>query len=172
MKRTKCLRFVQISLIVVLTLALTSCGGDKGVCCSEIGRINLDFSTLPMGTPLVMFAVDKVVGIRIYEEIRCDGTSLWCVGKEEVPPNPGNWKDAAVMLLFSRLPCKVCTITAEVHGHGREARIAATQQDGTTHTTVCSGDKKVLKLNAAKSNPFIYAILSGQEAEWLSFRIE
>jgi hypothetical protein len=125
-----------------------------------------------METPLVMFAVDKVVGIRIYEEIKCDGTSLWCVGKEEAPPNPGNRKDAAVMLLFCKFSCSVCSLTTEVHGHGHEARIAATQRDGTTQPSVCPGDKKVLKLNATKENPFIYAILSGQKAEWLSLRIE
>jgi hypothetical protein len=67
----------------------------------------------------------------------------------------------------------VCVITADVHGHGNEARIVAAQRDGTTQTAVCPGDKKVLKLNAAtKDNPFIYAILSGQEAEWLSFKLE
>ena len=173
-KKLTSLWFVQISLILALTLVLNSCHhGDEKVCCSETGGISLDFSSLPVGSPLVMFTVDNVVGIRIYDQVKREGTSLWCVGREEVPPGSGNWEDAAVMFLFSRLPCNVCVITAEVHGHGNEARIVAAQRDGTTQTAVCPGDQKVLKLNAAtKDNPFIYAILSGQEAEWISFRLE
>ena len=166
--------FLLLSLILALTLVLNSChhGGEKD-CCLNTGRINLDFSSLPVGTPLVMFTVDKVIGIRLYDRIERDSTSLWCRGSQEVPPGSGNKEDAAVLFLFCRLPCNVCAITAEVHGHGNEARIVAAQRDGTTHTAVCPGNKKVLKLNAAtKDNPFIYAILSGQEAEWLGFRLE
>ena len=168
------LRFVLVSLIAVLILVLNCCHhGDEKVCCSNTGGISLDFSSLPVGSPLVMFTVDKVVGIRIYDRIQRDGTSLWCRGSQEVPPGSGNWEDAAVMFLFCRLPCNVCAITAEVHGHGNEARIVATQRDGTTQTAVCPGNTKILKLNTAtKDNPFIYAILSGQEAEWLSFKLE
>jgi len=167
-------RFVQASLILALTLVLGSCSdGDERVCCSNTGGISLGFSTLPVGTPLAMFTVDKVVGIRLYDQVKRMGTSLWCVGSVEIPPGSGNLEDAAALLLFCRLPCNVCAITAEVHGHGNEARIAATQRDGTTQTAVCPGNKKVLKLNAAtKDNPFIYAILSGQEAEWLNFKLE
>jgi hypothetical protein len=173
-KKLTGLWIVQVSIILSLTLVLNSCSdGDEKVCCSETGGISLDFSSLPVGAPLVMFTVDKVVGIRIYDEIKLQGTSLWCEGREEVPPGSGNWEDAAVMFLFCRLPCSVCAITAEVHGHGNEARIVATQLDGTTQTAVCPGNKKVLKLNAAtRDNPFIYAILSGQEAEWLRFKLE
>ena len=173
-KKLTSLWFVQISLILVLMLVLNSCrhGGEK-VCCSETGGISLDLSSLPVGTPLVMFTLDKVVGIRLYDEIKREGTSLWCRGSQEIPPGSGNWEDAAVMFLFCRLPCNVCVITAEVHGHGNEARIVAAQQDGTTHTAVCPGNQKVLKLNTAtKDNPFIYAIFSGQEAEWISFKLE
>ena len=170
MKKIRVLRFVQISLMVALTLFLNSCAGDETVCCSKTGGISLDFSSLPASTPLLMFTVNRVTGIRIYAEIKRKDTSLWCTGRVEA--GPANWKDAAVMLLFCRLPCRVCAITAEVHGHGHEARIVATQQDGTTQTAVCPGDKKVLKLNATKDNPFVYAILSGQEAEWLHFRVE
>jgi hypothetical protein len=166
--------FLQVSLILALTLVLNNCHqGDEKVCCSETGGINLDFSSLPVGTPLVMFTVDKVIGIRLYDRIEREGTSLWCRGSQEIPPGSGNREDAAVLFLFCRLPCNVCAISAEVHGHGNEARIVAAQRDGTTHTAVCPGNKKVLKLNAAtKDNPFIYAILSGQEAEWLNFRLE
>jgi hypothetical protein len=172
--KLKSLWFLQIFLILLLMLLLNSCsdGGEK-VCCSNTGGINLNFSSLPVGFPLVMFTVDKVIGIRLYDQVKREGTSLWCVGRVEVPPGSGNWEDAAVMFLFSRLPCSVCAITAEVHGHGNEARIVATQRDGTTQTAVCPGDQKILKINAAtKDNPFIYAILSGGEAEWLSFKLE
>ncbi len=165
--------FVQVSLILALTLVLNSChNGDEKVCCLATGGISIDFSSLPVGAPLVMFTVDKVDGIRIYNTIEHDGNSLWCRGSEEVPPGNGIWKDAAVMLLFHRLPCNVCVISTEVHGHGNEARIKATQRDGTTQTAVCPGDKRVLKLYATKDNPFIYAILTGQEAEWPGFRLE
>jgi hypothetical protein len=173
-KKLTSLWFLQVFLILALMLLLNSCSdGDGKVCCSNTGGINLDFSSLPVGTPLVMFNVDRVIGIRLYDQIKRDGTSLRCVGREEVPPGSGNWEDAAVMLLFCRLPCNVCAITAEVHGHGNEARIVATQRDGTTQTAVCPGDQKILKINAAtRDNPFIYAILSGGEAEWLSFKLE
>lgn len=169
-KKSTFLWLVQVSLVLVLTLVLNNCGGNVKVCGSETGGINLDFSSLPAGSPLVMFTVDKVLGIRIYDEIKRLGTSLWCRGGEQV--GPGTWEDAAVMLLFSKLSCNVCTIIVEVHGHGNEAHIVATQRDGTTQTAVCPGDKKVLTLNATKNNPFIYAILLGQEAEWIKFRLE
>lgn len=173
-KKLTSLWFLLVSLILALILVLTNCHqGSEKDCCLNTKGINLDFSSLPVGTPLVMFTLDKVVGIRLYDEIKRDGTSLWCFGREEVPPGNGNWEDAAVMLLFCRLPCNVCAITAEVHGHGNEARIVAAQRDGTTHTAVCPGNKKVLRLNTAtRDNPFIYAILSGQEAEWLNFKLE
>lgn len=169
-KKFTFLRFVQISLIFVLTMFLNGCGGDGNSCCMEKGGINLDFSSLPAGPLPAVFTVDKVTGIRIYDEIKRIDTSLWCLGRIET--NPGNWKDAAVMLFFCKLPCNVCVIAAEVHGHGNEARLVAAQQDGTSLAAVCPGDKKVLTLNATKNNPFIYAILSGQEAEWISFKLE
>jgi hypothetical protein len=173
-KKLTSLWFVPFSLILALTLVMNSCSdGDEKACCSSTGGISLDFSSLPVGTPLVMFTVDNVVGIRLYDQVKRESNSLWCRGRQEIPPGSGNWEDAAVLFLFCRLPCNVCAITAEVHGHGNEARIVATQRDGTTHTAVCPGDQKVLKMNAAtKDNPFIYAILSGREAEWLSFRLE
>lgn len=173
-KKLTTLGFLQVSLILVLTLVLNNCHrGDEKICCLEAGGISLNFSSLPVGSPLVMFTVDRVVGIRIYDEIKRKGTSLWCEGRVEAPPGSGNWEDAAVLFLFCRLPCQVCAITAEVHGHGKETRIVAAQRDGTTQTAVCPGNKKVLKLNTAtRDNPFIYAILSGQEAEWLSFKLE
>jgi hypothetical protein len=172
MKKFTLLWFVQVSLILTLLLVLNSCGADGKVCCSETGGIRLNFSSLPVGPLPAVFTVDKTDWIRIYDKIESTGASLWCRGGEEVPPGSGNWEDAAVMVLFHRLPCKVCKITVEVHGHGNEARIVAAQQDATTQTAVCPGDKRVLTLNAAKDNPFIYAILSGQEAEWPGFKLE
>ncbi|MDQ1354122.1 MAG: hypothetical protein QG657_4431 [Acidobacteriota bacterium] len=170
-KKLTLLRFAKICLIVALTLVLSSCGTDKKAGCLDTGGINPDFSSLPPG-PLVMFSIDKVDGIRIYRLVKREGASLWCLGGEEVPPGSGNRKDAAIMLLFHRLPCKVSIITAEVYGHGHVARMVATQPDGTTQTALCPGDKQVLTLHADADNPFISVILSGQEAEWLKLRLE
>lgn len=170
-KELRLFRFVQICLIAALTIALSSCGGDKKVGCLDTGGITPDFSSLPPG-PLAMFSLDKVDGIRVYHLVKREGASLWCIGSEEVYPGSGNRKDAAVMLLFHKLPCKVSAITAEVHGHGHVARMAATQPDGTTQTTICPGDKQVLTLHAEADNPFIYVVLSGQEAEWIKLRLE
>jgi hypothetical protein len=169
-KKLTLLLFAQISLVLVLMLVLNNCRGDEKDCGSETGGIILDFSSLPAGSPLVMFTVNKVLGIRIYDVIIRLGNSLWCRGREQV--DPVTWEDAAVMLLFSKLSCNVYAITVEVHGHGNEAHIVATQQDGTTQTAVCPGDKKVLTLNATKKNPFIYVILLGQEAEWIKCQLE
>lgn len=162
------LTFVQIGLITALMLVLIDCSGDRQNCCSDVGGIRLDFSSLATG-PLIMFTVNRVDGFRVYNTIKREGNSLRCLGREEV--TPGNWKDAAVMLLFHKLACGVCKITAEVNGHGPEARISAAQRDGTTHTAV-SRDRRVLTLNATMDNPFIYVILSGQEAEWIELKLE
>jgi hypothetical protein len=173
-KKSALLCFVQVSLIaalVMISLVFNSCGTDEKEC-RDAGGINLDFSHLPSGFLPAVFTVDKVTGIRIYDRVKRAGSSLWLTGIEEFPPGSGNKKDAAVMLLFSQLPCHVSAITAEVHGHGSEARIMATQRDGTTQTTVCTGGRQVLTLNATRDNPFIWVILSGQEAEWLKFQLE
>lgn len=164
-------RFAQICLIAGLMIVLDSCGGNEKVCCLDTGGINPDFSSLSPG-PLAMFSLDKIDGIRIYQIVKSEGTSLWCIGSEEAPPGSGNCKDAAVMLLFHRLPCKVTVITAEVHGHDHLARMVAAQPDGTTQTAICPGDKQVLTIHAETDNPFIYVILSGQKAEWLKLRLE
>ena len=169
-KRAILLQGVLLTLVILLAWITGSCTcGEKSGCCAGSGGINLDFSSLPTGTLPAVFTVDKVDGVRIYDEIRGGGASLWCHGSREVAP--GNWKDAAVMLLFGKLPCRVCTISAEVHGHGPEARLVAVQQDSSTQTAVCPGDQRVLTLKATVDNPFIYAILSGQEAQWLSFQL-
>ena len=57
-------------------------------------------------------------------------------------------------------------------GHGHEARMLAFQQDGTTQAAVCPGGKQALTLQAAQDNPFTWVILSGQEAEWVKFRVQ
>lgn len=166
--------FIPISLLILLMPIMTGCWeDDERVCCSEKGGITLDFSSLPAG-PLVLFTVNGVDGVRIFDTVKRIGTpaSLGCFGGEEVPPGSGNWEDAAVMLLFHKLPCNVCKITAEVHGHGPGSRMTATQLDGSTQTAVCPGNRRVLTLNAAPDNPFIYAVLSGQEAEWLSVKLD
>lgn len=162
----------RIVLVVVVGLVLTACGGngDEKAGCGEGGGISLDFSSLPAGN-LVMFTAGKVTGIRLYDKIMGGGTSLWCSGSQESPPGSGKWKDAAVILFFCGLSCDVGAITTEVHGHGNQARISATQKDGTTQTVLCPGDKQVLTLNAAEDNPFIYAVLSGREAEWISLTL-
>lgn len=167
-KRNSLLRFVQISLIAAFALVLYHCGGNENICCPGTGGISLDFSSLPPG-PLVMFTVNRVDGIRIYSDVKREGNSLRCFGKEEV--SPGNWKDAAVILLFHKLPCNVCIITVEVDGHGPEARISAAQRDGTAQMAV-SRDRRIMTLHATADNPFIYAVLSGREAEWIRFKLE
>lgn len=167
-KKFTLLRFVQICLIAVFTLVLNNCGGEKNYCCLDTGGICLDFSSLPPG-PLDIFTVNRIDGIRIYSTIERENNSLRCLGREEF--TPGNWKDAAVILLFHKLSCSVCTITVDVNGHGPEARIAAAQRDGTTQVAV-SRDRRILTLNATADNPFIYAVLSGQDAEWIRFKLE
>ncbi len=164
--------FASICLIAVLILVPSSCGNDEKVCCTRAGKSALHFSQLPLAPLPTVFTVDKVTAIRLYGEIKREGTSLRLRGWQEVPPGSGNKKDAALMLLFSQLSCRVCAVTAEVHGHGNEARIVATQRDGTTQTAVCSGGKQILTLDATRDNPFIWVIISGQEAEWLFFRLE
>lgn len=161
-----------VGLVVAFISVMAGCRGNKQVCCSETGGIALDFSSLPAGPLPAVFNVDKVTGIRVYDQVIRLGSSLRCRGRQEVPPGSGQRKDAAVMLLFTQLPCRVCLITAEVHGHGHEARLLAVQQDGTTQAAVCPGGKQVLTIQAAQDNPFTWVILSGQQAEWLKFRVQ
>jgi hypothetical protein len=145
---------------------------SKAECCSEMGERHLDFSTLP-GPPGPLPATFSFCGVkftRIWREIKKEGGSLWCWGSEEWPPS--NWHDATVELDFTQLPCLVCKIVAEVDGHGPEARLVGRLKDGTTQTAVCPGDKRTLTLTASPGNPFIFATLSGQEAEWFGIRLE
>ena len=146
-------------------------GGDMVCCIDETGGINLNFAALPPGPVIGPIPLDGVLLTRVFDEIRPDGSSLLCLGSEEVPPGSGIWKDATVLITFSALPCKVCRIIAEVNGHGPEARLVATHQDGTTQTAAAP-DLQTLTLGAPPDNPFVAATLSGQEAEWISFRLE
>jgi len=171
-KRSIFLWVVVAALVIASISVMDGCRRDEQVCCPGKGGISLAFSSLPPGPLPAVFNVDKVTGIRVYDRIERLGTSLWCLGKQEVPPNSGHWKDAAVMLLFSQLPCRVCLISATVHGHGHEARLLAVQQDGTTQAAVCPGGKQVLTLQSTRDNPFTWAILSGQKAEWFQFRLQ
>lgn len=143
-------------------------------CCSEMGGIDLEFSKLPFPSgPLPsMFIFDQVEFTRIYEEIKFESNSLWCVGGEESPPNSGNYYPATVRLDFSKLPCRVCKIIAEVDGHGPEARIEGQQLNGGTQQAICPGDKRTLTISASHDKPFISLKLSGEEAEWFRVRLE
>lgn len=173
-KKFNGLPFLLVSLILAPVTVSNSCRntGDQ-FCGRDKGGISLDFSSLPADTPLVMFTVDQVVGIRLYDPVIREGAALWCRGHRELPQGSGNWEDAAVIFLFSKLPCNVSSITAEVHGHGKEARMVAAQRDGTTQTAICPGNRRILTLSTpTRDNPFIYAILSGQEAQWINFKLE
>ncbi len=142
------------------------------VCCfDETGGIDLNFAALPPGPITAPVPLDGTLITRVFNEIRPDGSSLLCLGSEEVPPGSGNWKDATVLITFSALPCKVCKIIAEVHGHGPVARLVARHQDATTQTA-SAPDLQTLILTAPPDNPFVSVRLSGQEAEWISFRME
>ncbi len=145
----------------------------EGRCCSEIGGIGLDFSTLPFpaGPLPPEFTFERVDFTRIWDRIEYDEKSLWCFGSVEWPPGSGDRHDATVKLVFCMLPCQVCEIYAEVDGHGPEAHLVGTHLDGTTQTAVCPGDRRTLTLATEPNNPFISATLSGQEAEWISIKL-
>jgi len=164
---------VQVVLIVIYLMVFGQCNRVENTD-SSVGTVGvtLDFSSLPTGSLPAVFTIDGITGIRIYDQVKRIGDSLWLHEREEFPPGSGNWKDASVMLLFSQLPCKVSRITTEGHGHGSEARIVGFQEDGATQTAICNGGKQVLNLNTIKENPFTRVILSGQEAEWIKFHLE
>jgi hypothetical protein len=154
---------------VNLYLTLTA---PKAGCLSEIGGLGLDFSTLPFpdGPLPSVFVFGGVRFTTVWRRIEKGRGALWCYGAEESPP--GNWNDATVQLDFDKLSHVVCEITAEVNGHGPEARLEGYQLGGQTQTAVCPGDKRTLKLSASPGNPFTFARLSGQEAEWSVIHLE
>lgn len=159
-------------LVAILIPIQDKCTGRNNTSCSASGKIKLRFADLPAGVLPVFFKLDRVTGIRVYGRIKRIGTSLWLLNSEEDPPGTGNKKEAAMMFLFCQLSCKVCTISVEVNGHGREARIVATQRDGSVQTATCSGRKQILTLNAILNNPFTWVVFSGQDTEWLGFQLE
>lgn len=136
--------------------------------CSEIAGIKLDLSALPFppGPLPPSFTFEGVEFTRIWHRIEL-GNALWCYAGEEFPP--GTWNDATVRLDFRKLPCLVCEIVGDVNPHGPEARLTGTLWDGTSQTAVSPGSTAVtLQLAASPENPFIFAELSGREAEWFS----
>lgn len=145
----------------------------EGKCCSEIGWISLDFSTLPfpVGPLPPEFTFERVDFTRIWDSIEHKEKSLWCFGGVEWPPGSGDRHDATVKLVFCTLPCQVCEIVAEVHGHGPKAHLVGTHPDGTTQTAECPGDRRTLTLTTKPDKPFISATLSGQEAQWFSIKL-
>lgn len=159
-------------LVVGLLLIQDKCTGRNNTNCADAGKIKLRFTELPAGVLPVFLKLNRVTGIRVYGRIKRIGTSLWLLNSEEDPPGTENKKEAAIMFLFCQLPCKVCTITVEVNGHGNEARIIATQHDGSVQTATCLGRKQILTLNAIPNNPFTWVLLSGQDTEWLGFQLE
>lgn len=173
---------VAVALLVLIVL-VPSCvpppapeGGATlpGVCCREVGGIELDFEALPFapGSSLPpMFQFEGVEFVEVWEDIQFDGGSLWCYGSEESPPGSDTWHSAAVRLDFSRLPCVVCGILAEVHSGTAETGLEGRQMGGAIQTTVCS-DTCGLTLTASVEEPFISALLSGAEAQWFSMRLE
>jgi len=143
----------------------------KGGCFSEKGGKILDLSRLPFppGSLPPVFTFEDVLFTTIWKEIRMNGT-LWCCGSEESPPK--TWNDATVQLDFSKLSHAVCKITATVDGHGPEARLEGYHGSGVSQVAVCPGDKQTLTLSASSGNPFAFARLSGQEAEWFIVHLE
>lgn len=139
---------------------------DKPVCCSAMGGLHLDFSTLPFpdGPLPSVFKFEDVLFTRFWEKVEKRNGALCCIGSEESPP--GKWNEATTHLGFDELPCTVCKIVAEVDGHGPEARLTAYHLNGAVQTAVCPGDKRTLMLSASLEDPFKFATLSGQEAEW------
>jgi hypothetical protein len=138
---------------------------SKVGCCSMTTPISLDFSGLS-GIPTV---VNGVLFTVIWKDVEFLDDSLWCLGSEESPA--GVWHDATTKMDFQMLPCNVCKITAEVHGHGPEAKLEGKLLKGGS-VVATSHSKQTLTINAPPDNPFVSAILSGQEAEWRGIRLE
>ena len=141
-------------------------------CCADTGGIVLEYKNLPfpVGTLPATFPFKDVGFTRIWDEIRFDGNSLWCVGSVESPP--GTWNDAAVNLNFGSLSCAVCSIVADCAGHGPEARLEAQELGGGMQTAICPGSMGTVTLNTSVGARFTSAVLSGQEAEWSAMRLE
>lgn len=163
----------EVGRTVVHTMQKRMGAAPTTGCCSELGGVSLDFSALPFpaGPLPPVFTFGNVEFVRIWDEIQFRDGWLWCYGSEEWPKGTGNWHDATVRLDFSTLPCQVCKIVADVDGHGPEAHLEGRLRDGTTQTAVCH-DRQTLTLATDPGNPFISAMLSGQEAEWFGMHVE
>jgi hypothetical protein len=142
-------------------------GPADGECCGGWG-IDLTALPYPTGSLPGFFVYRAVTFTEIHEDIRFD-TGLFCYGSELTA---AGWKDATVSLSLLGLPCACCAVSAEVDGHGPEARMKVFFTDSTTVTEVCPGDKRVLTVVSDLSNPIVAIELSGQEAEWFWIKIE
>jgi hypothetical protein len=142
------------------------------VCCGETGGIKLDYQSLPFptGTLPPLFTFEDVVFTRIWDEIAFNGDALECLGSEEFPP--GTWNDATVRLDFGSLSCGVCSIVAECAAHGPEARLEAYMLGGGTQVAVCPDDRGTVSLTTSADAPFMWTLLTGQEAEWFAMSLE
>jgi hypothetical protein len=163
----------EVGRTVVETMQKRIGAAPTAECCSELGGVSLDFSTLPFpaGPLPPVFTFGGVEFVQIWEEIQFRNGWLWCFGSEEWPKGSGTWYPATVKLYFGMLPCQVCKIVADVHGHGPEARLEGRLRDGTTQMAV-SPDRQTLTLTADPGNPFVSATLSGEEAEWFGMHLE
>ncbi len=146
-------------------------GFGGGACCSESGGVLLEFGDLPYAPgPLPPSVTFKgVTFTRIWDEIRCDADSLWCYGGEQ---SGGVWYDAMVQLSFAGLPCAVCKIETDVDGHGPDALLEGQMLSAGITSDLCPGDRRILKVETTKDDPFVGATLSGQEAQWFTMRLD
>jgi hypothetical protein len=142
-----------------------------GACCAESGGVLLEFRDLRFAPgPLPpSFTFEGVTFTRIWDEIRCDGDSLWCMGGEH---SGGVWYDATVQVIFAGLPCVVCKIETDVDGHGPDALLEGQMLSSATKSDLCPGDRRTLQVVTTTDDPFIGAMLSGQEAQWFTMRLE
>jgi len=149
----------------------TASGAGGGACCSESGGVLLEFRDLPFAPgPLPpSFTFKGVTFTRIWGEIRCDGDSLWCVGSEQ---SGGVGYDATVQLSFGGLPCAVCKIETDIDGHGPDAQLEGQMLSAGITSHLCPGDRRILQVTTTADDPFIGAVLSGQEAQWFTMRLE
>ncbi len=137
-------------------------------CC---GGVYIDLSALPfpVGPLPAFFVYDFLTFTEVYEDIEFSGSSLNCFGSEFVG---GVWHDATVRINLLGLSCVACAVSAEVDGHGPDARLLGHLADGTIVTDGCPGDRRVLKITGSLSNPIVAIELSGQEAEWFWIQVD
>ncbi len=141
--------------------------GQASNCCSMTSPISLGFSGMS-GVPTV---VSGVLFTILWKDVEFREDSLWCLGAEEFPSGSNTWHDAAAKMDFQMLPCKVCTITAQVDGHGPVAKLEG-QRLGSGSVVATTHSKDTLTIQTPQDDPFVSAIISGKEAEWKDIRLE